>query len=86
MVTWTYWCQRKCIIQSSIIKQSCLPAYWKVVKEATCQEEGLVQVICAVTGDVVGENAISKIPHKFDNNAEYCAYGCGTKTLTIKHL
>jgi len=56
----------------------------KVVKEATCQEEGLVQVICAVTGDVIGENVISKIPHKFDNNAEYCAYGCGTKNPNYK--
>ena len=56
----------------------------KVVKEATCQEEGLVQIICAVTGDVLGENVISKIPHKFDNNAEYCAYGCGTKNPNYK--
>lgn len=56
----------------------------KVVKEATCQEEGLAQVICAVTGDVLGENVISKIPHNFDNNAEYCAYGCGTKNPNYK--
>lgn len=56
----------------------------KVIKEATCQEEGLVQVICAVTGEVLGENVISKKSHNFDNNAEYCNNGCGTKNPNYK--
>ncbi len=58
----------------------------KVVREATCQEEGLVQVVCAVTGDVLGENVILKSRTILITMQNIVLTVAVLKTLTIKHL
>lgn len=54
------------------------------IKEPTCTSNGLKGKVCDVCGAQYETQVIDKIPHNFDNNAEYCAYGCGTKNPNYK--
>lgn len=54
------------------------------IKEPTCTSNGLKGKVCDVCGAQYDTQVIDKIPHNFDNNAEYCAYGCGTKNPNYK--
>ena len=54
------------------------------IKEPTCTSNGLKGKVCDVCGAQYDTQVIDKIPHNFDNNAEYCAYGCGTRNPNYK--
>ncbi len=54
------------------------------IKEPTCTSNGLEGKVCDVCGAQYDTQEISKKPHNFDNNAEYCNNGCGTKNPDYK--
>ena len=51
---------------------------WKVVKNATCTEDGLRQRVCSFDNFVQTET-LPALGHDFGGNAEYCKHGCGTR-------
>ena len=51
---------------------------WKVIKNATCTEDGLRQRVCSFDNFVQTET-LPALGHDFSGNAEYCKHGCGTR-------
>ncbi len=51
---------------------------WKVIKNATCTEDGLRQRVCSFD-DFVQTQTVPALGHDFSGNAEYCKHGCGTR-------
>ena len=53
---------------------------WKVIKNATCTEDGLRQRVCSYD-NFVQTVTVPALGHDFSGNAEYCKRGCGTRNL-----
>ena len=61
------------------------PSDWIIVRESSCIDEGIQQIICNDCGEILNEEKKDKLPHDYENGkCKYCDEYQSTKELQYK--